>query len=55
MTDATAAAADTVVGWAPYDQATAGNELYWATVTTLAIGIGDQATFGVGAIVITEA
>ena len=44
-----------MVGWALYDNATAGNELYWATVTTLAIGIGDQATFGVGAIVITEA
>ncbi len=54
VTYATAAAAYTVVGWALYNHPTAGNELYWATVTTLAIGIGDQATFGVGAIVITE-
>jgi len=55
VTFATCATAYTVVGWALYDQlAAGGNELYWATVTTLAIGIGDQATFGVGAIVITE-
>jgi len=55
VTFATCATAYTVVGWALYDQlAAGGNELYWATVTTLAIGVGDQATFGVGAIVITE-
>jgi hypothetical protein len=28
--------------------------LYWATVTTLAIAIADQATFAVGGIVVTE-
>jgi hypothetical protein len=50
----TAAAAYTVVGWALYDAETGGTELYWATVTTLAVGIGDQATFGVGNITITE-
>ena len=54
VTFATCATAYTVVGWALYDAVTAGNELYWATVTTLAIGVGDQATFGIGAIVITE-
>jgi hypothetical protein len=54
VTFATAAAGYTVVGWALMDAATAGNMLYWATVTTLAIGIGDQATFAVGGIVITE-
>lgn len=56
VTFATAAAAYTVVGWALFDAITAGvgNMLYWATVTTLAIAIGDQATFGVGGIVITE-
>ena len=54
VTYATAAAAYTVVGWGLFDAITAGNLLYWATVTTLAIGVGDQATFGVGAIVITE-
>ena len=56
VTYATAAAAYTVVGWALLDTSTvaAGNVLYWATVTTLAIGIGDQATFAAGGIVITE-
>lgn len=56
VTFATAAAAYTVVGWGLYDAITvgAGNCLYWGTVTTVAIGIGDQATFGVGGIVITE-
>jgi hypothetical protein len=56
VTFATAAAAYTVVGWAVMDTSTvaAGNILYWATVTTLALGIGDQATFGVAAITVTE-
>ena len=56
VTFATAAAAYTVVGWALYDTITvaAGNVLYWATVTTLAIAINDQATFAVGAITVTE-
>jgi hypothetical protein len=53
-TFATAAAGYTVVGWGLLDAATAGNLLYWATVTTLAIAIGDQATFAVSAISITE-
>lgn len=44
----------TVIGWGLYDAATSGNLLYWATVTTLAVGVGDQATFAVGNIVITE-
>lgn len=56
VTFATAAAAYTVVGWAVLDTSTvgAGNILYWATVTTLAIAINDQATFAIGGIVITE-
>jgi len=56
VTFATAAAAYTVVGWALCDTITvaAGNVLYWATVTTLAIAINDQATFAVGAITVTE-
>ena len=55
VTYATCATAYTVVGWSLYDKITAGNLLYWGTVTTVAIGVGDQATFGVGGIVITEA
>ena len=54
VTFATSTEAYTVVGWGLMDAITAGNVAYWATVTTLAIGIGDQATFGIGAIVITE-
>jgi hypothetical protein len=54
VTFATAAAAYTVVGWGIMDAATGGNVLYWATVTTLAIAISDQATFAVSAIAVTE-
>lgn len=54
VTYATCATAYTVVGWSLYDKITAGNLLYWGTVTTVAIGVGDQAVFGVGGIVITE-
>ncbi len=56
MTWATAAAAYTIVGWGAMDAITAGagNLLYWATVTTIAIGIGDQPTIAIGGIVITE-
>lgn len=45
-----------VVGWGLLDTTTfgAGNLLYWATVTTTTINSGDQATFPVGNIVITE-
>lgn len=57
VTFATAAAAYTVVGWGLLDTSTvaAGNLLYWATVTTLALAINDQATFAIGGIVLTEA
>lgn len=53
----TAAAAYTIVGWGLMDTSTvgAGNMLYFATVTTLALSIGDQATFAAGGIVVTEA
>ena len=54
VTYTTAAAAYTVVGWGLFDAITAGTLLYWATVTTLAIAIADQATFAIGGIVITE-
>lgn len=56
VTFATMAAAVTVVGWGLLDTSTvaAGNLLYWATVTTLALVTGDQAVFGVGGITITE-
>lgn len=56
VTFPTAAAAYTVVGWALLDTSTvaAGNILYWATVTTLALAINDQATAAIGGIVITE-
>ncbi len=56
VTFATAAAAYTIVGWALHETSTVGvgSVLYWATVTTLAIAINDQATFAVGGIVITE-
>jgi hypothetical protein len=54
VTFTTCVTAYTVVGWGLFDAATAGNMLYWATVTTLAIGAGDQATFAIGGITITE-
>lgn len=54
VTFATAAAAYTIVGWALFDAITGGNMLYWATVTTLAIAINDQATFAPGNMVVAE-
>lgn len=46
----------TVVGWGLSDAPTnaTGNLLYWSTVTSTALNVGDQATFPVGSIVITE-
>lgn len=44
----------TVVGWGLMDAATSGNLLYWATVTSTALNVGDQATFPAGNITITE-
>ena len=44
----------TVVGWGLLDAATAGNLLYWATVTSTSLNVGDQATFPAGNITITE-
>jgi len=54
VTFATCGTAYTVVGWALYTDAVTGTQLYWATVTTLAVGVGDQATFAAGNITITE-
>lgn len=54
VTYTTAATAYTVVGWALFATNTGGTAIYWATVTTVAIGVGDQATFAAGGIVITE-
>jgi hypothetical protein len=55
-TFATAATAYTVVGLGWFDTSTvaAGNLLYWSTVTTIALSIGDSATFAAGGMVITE-
>lgn len=50
----TAGATITIVGWGILDAATAGNLLYWATVATTTLEVGDQATFPIGNIVITE-
>lgn len=54
VTFSTAATAYTVVGWALFATVTGGTIIYWGTVTTLAIGVGDQGTFAAGGIVITE-
>jgi hypothetical protein len=43
-----------VVGWGLLDAATAGNLLYWATVVTTVLQVGDQATFPATNIAITE-
>ena len=46
----------TIVGWALMDTSTvaAGNILYFATVTSTVLEVGDQATFPAANIVITE-
>ena len=46
----------TVVGWALMATSTvaAGNILYWATVTSTVLEVGDQATFPAANIVLTE-
>jgi hypothetical protein len=54
VTYTTCGTAYTVVGWALFATNTGGTIIYWATVTTIAIGVGDQATFAAGNIVITE-
>lgn len=53
---ATAATAYTIIGWGLLDAATqgVGNLLYYTTVTTVAIGVGDQPTIAASAITITE-
>lgn len=56
FTTVAAGATITIVGWGLMDTVTfgAGNMLYWSTVTSTALNVGDQATFPVGNIVITE-
>jgi hypothetical protein len=51
-----AGATITVVGWGLLDTSTvaAGNLLYWATVTSTALNVGDQATFPAGNITVTQ-
>lgn len=44
----------TVVGWGLMSDQSTGTIIYWATVTSTALGVGDQATFPIGNIVITE-
>lgn len=50
-----AGATITIVGWGLISTATyaAGTLIFWATVTSTALNVGDQATFPVGNIVIT--
>lgn len=57
VTFATAAVTLVIVGWGLSNTSTvaAGTIAYWATVATVTLGVGDQATFGVGGIVVTEA
>jgi hypothetical protein len=44
----------TVVGWAVYDAATVGNQLYWGDTTSTVMSVGDIARFAPSAITITE-
>lgn len=44
----------TVVAVGLYDASTAGNLLYWNTITSQAIGIGVTASFAIGALVATD-
>ncbi|MCX7016453.1 MAG: hypothetical protein NTW86_28500 [Candidatus Sumerlaeota bacterium] len=45
----------TVAAWALFDAATAGNLLFWGTLTTpKAVAIDDTPSFGPGALTITE-
>jgi carboxypeptidase C (cathepsin A) len=55
LTFATAAAAYTIVGYALSDTSTnaTGNNMAWATVTTIAFVTGDQPTIALGGVVIT--
>jgi len=54
FTTVSAGATISIVGWQLYDNPTAGNPLYWATVATTTLEDGDQATFPASNIVITE-
>lgn len=54
FTTVSAGATLSIVGWALYDNATAGDQFYWATVATTTLEDGDQATFPAGNITITE-
>lgn len=44
----------TVIGIGIYDASTAGNLLYWNSITSQAIGSGVVASFSAGALIITE-
>lgn len=44
----------TVVGIALYDAATAGNLLYWASITSQVIGVGVVASFAISSLKITD-
>jgi hypothetical protein len=49
------AAWGTIVAWALFDAATAGNLLFWGTLSTSkAVAIDDTPSFGAGALTITE-
>lgn len=44
----------TVLAIGIYDALTAGNLLYWTTITSQAIGSGVVASFAIGALIVTE-
>ena len=49
------AAWGTIVGWALFDAATAGNMLYWGDVTpSKTVGLDDQPKFAVNGLKVTE-
>ena len=49
-----AGATITIVGYGIMDAATGGNLLYWSTVSSTVLEVGDQATFPADSIVVTE-
>jgi len=44
----------TVVGWAIFDAASAGNRLYWGDCTSTVMSVGDVPRFAAGTLVINE-
>jgi hypothetical protein len=44
----------TVLGWNTYDAATAGNRLYWGTITSTTFQVGEVPRIVAGAMTVTE-